>query len=419
MRIIINFLQARSKKLGSDNPLAAIDVKEDTNIKIFTITHWKGTEKFDGNKKISSITLEAQRAGEDWRFKPALDFHNNQCDFIIDGAVSVIANSQDRAAGQESEAHAVFMPNIHVTLKNGAYFAYDNNYNPSHPKKWTLTNFASAGDEAYIQLQKNIDDKTSYTEMTINAGSLYESLDKTTLNSKEYLYGTIDNKHFVVPAEESFKLLVNNSLQMPYGELATTTENVSYPFPINTDNTGDGIQTNVNVGAINAGETYYGLLSNGKGSIALNVTQFPHKGELSASSGDITLKGTEAYKVMKTDADGLTLKTEGDNLLTLSNITINANNKVYIEGNVYLDEIDRCRIAPDVIKFKPKNADEKSVYFCRISTVDTELMGLEAGQITIEGNDNNYPYRVDATASCIYMWLPDGTNELTFKKKRG
>lgn len=100
----------------------------------------------------------------------------------------------------------------------------------------------------------------------------------------------------------------------------------------------------------------------------------------------------------------------------MKDLTINADNKVYIEGNVHLDEINRCRIAPNVIYFK-KDATEVPVYFCRISTVDTELMGLETEKIEIEGNTDNYPSRVDATASCIYMWLPAGSSEIKFKKR--
>ena len=31
------------------------------------------------------------------------------------------------------------MPEVKVTLQNGAYFAYDNEYEPEHPKSWEVT----------------------------------------------------------------------------------------------------------------------------------------------------------------------------------------------------------------------------------------------------------------------------------------
>lgn len=405
----VNTLKAKIGALAG-NLNQAISVGSD-NLKIatFTIKQWSGRN----NSKVSVLDLNAYGSTAGLQ-NVALDFHqNNDCSFTIEGSVAVIAHSNEGFGGN---AAAVYMSAVNVTLSNGAYFSYDGNYNPSHPASWAVTNVASAGDAAYTQ----ITDKTfgnTCTEMTIQTGSLKNELSQ----SENYYYGTIGANHFIYPRSnnqtDNLKLFVANTVTEYYGELATTTENVAYPFPIRTDNTGDGIQANVNVGAVNAGSTYYGQLSNAKGTtIDLNVTQYPHGGELSASTGNITLQGSTNYKVMKTVSDGLTLKAEGENILTLKDLTINADNKVYIKGNVHLDEINRCRIASNVINFK-KDGTDVPVYFCRISTVDTELMGLEAEKIEIEGNTNNYPSRVDATASCIYMWLPAGSSEIKFKKR--
>lgn len=405
----VNTLKAKIGALAG-NLNQAISVGSD-NLKIatFTIKQWSGRN----NSKVSVLDLNAYGSTAGLQ-NVALDFHqNNDCSFTIEGSVAVIAHSNEGFGGN---AAAVYMSAVNVTLSNGAYFSYDGNYNPSHPASWAVTNVASAGDAAYTQ----ITDKTfgnTCTEMTIQTGSLKNELSQ----SENYYYGTIGANHFIYPRSnnqtDNLKLFVANTVTEYYGELATTTENVAYPFPIRTDNTGDGIQANVNVGAVNAGSTYYGQLSNAKGTtIDLNVTQYPHGGELSASTGNITLQGSTNYKVMKTVSDGLTLKAEGENILTLKDLTINADNKVYIKGNVHLDEINRCRIAPNVINFK-KDGTDVPVYFCRISTVDTELMGLETEKIEIEGNTDNYPSRVDATASCIYMWLPAGSSDIKFKKK--
>lgn len=403
----VNTLKAKVGSL-SGNLNQAISVGSD-NLKIetFTIKQWSGRN----DSKISVLNLNAYGSTAGLQ-NVALDFHNNNdCSFTIEGSVAVIAHSDGGLAG--GNAAAVYMSAVNVTLSNGAYFSYDGNYNPSHPASWAVINVASAGDAAYTR----ITDKTfgnTCTEMTIQTGSLKNELSQTT----NYYYGTIGANHFIYPATgNDLRLFVANTVTDYYGELPTTTEGVAYPFPIRTDNTGDGIQANVNVGAVNAGSTYYGQLSKANGTtIDLNVTQYPHEGKLSASAGNITLQGSANYKVMKTVSDGFTLKAEGENILTLKDLTINADNKVYIKGNVHLDEINRCRIAPNVINFK-KDGTDVPVYFCRISTVDTELMGLETEKIEIEGNTDNYPSRVDATASCIYMWLPAGSSDIKFKKR--
>lgn len=405
----VNTLKAKIGALAG-NLNQAISVGSD-NLKIatFTIKQWSGRN----NSKVSVLDLNAYGSTAGLQ-NVALDFHrNNDCSFTIEGSVAVIAHSDGGVGGN---AAAVYMSAVNVTLSNGAYFSYDGNYNPSHPASWAVTNVASAGDAAYTQ----ITDKTfgnTCTEMTIQTGSLKNELSQ----SENYYYGTIGANHFIYPRSnnqtDNLKLFVANTVTEYYGELPATTENVAYPFPIRTDNTGDGIQATVNVGAVNAGSTYYGQLSKANGTtIDLNVTQYPHEGKLSASAGNITLQGSANYKVMKTVSDGLKLKAEGENILTLKDLTINADNKVYIEGNVHLDEINRCRIAPNVINFK-KDGTDVPVYFCRISTVDTELMGLETEKIEIEGNTDNYPSRVDATASCIHMWLPAGSSDIKFKKK--
>lgn len=407
---VAGYNELKSSRNSAQNR-RAIDVGADNvTIESFTIKQWVK----EGSSSAAVLNLKADGALASGNTRPALDFHNdNSCNFIIDGAVAVIANSSN--SGTVSVG-AVYMPAVKVTLQNGAYFTYDDKNSPTHPASWAVTNFASVGGAAETQI-KNKGIATTCTEMTVATGSLKSSLSTVSLNNQNYFYGIIGANHFIYPATENdLKLFVANNLKDYYGELPTTTENVAYPFPIRTDNTGDGIQANVNVGAVSAGGTYYGQLSGANGTINLNVTQYPHGGELSASGGDITLQGSDKYKVLKTVSDGLTLKAEGENILTLKDLTINADNKVYIKGNVHLDEINRCRIAPNVINFK-KDGTDVPVYFCRISTVDTELMGLETEKIEIEGNTDNYPSRVDATASCIYMWLPAGSSDIKFKKK--
>lgn len=376
-----------------------------------TIKYWNK----DNNVNYSSLEL----SGADYNAlgngnMPGIDLHDYTTSFTIEGAV--VVRTSGASDGVLYDGGSAFFSNRNstITLKDGAYFAYtDNDAQSTVPDEanWTISNFASVGGKAINHL-------TSKQSITVNGGNLNAGLKAITNSIGTFYQAKIGEQTFYAPQSgSSFKLLVGDGLKDYYGELATKTEGVVYPFPIRTDNTGDGIQANVNVGAVNAGSTYYGQLSNANGTaIDLNVTQYPHGGELSASAGNITLQGSTNYKVLKTVSDGLTLKAEGENILTLKDLTINADNKVYIEGNVYLDEINRCRIAPGVINFK-KEDTEVPVYFCRISTVDTELMGLEVDKIDIEGNTDNYPSRVDATASCIYMWLPAGSSEIKFKKK--
>lgn len=375
-----------------------------------TIKYWNK----DNNVNYSSLELN----GADYNAlgngdKPGIDLHEYTTSFTIEGAVIVRASGANDGVLYKGGSAFFSNRNSTITLKDGAYFAYtDNGAQSTVPDEanWTISNFASVGGKAINHL-------TSKQSITVNGGNLNADL-KTFTNSVGTFYqAKIGELPFYAPQNgSSFKLLVGDGLKDYYGELATSTEK-AYPFPIRTDNTGDGIQATVNVGAVNAGSTYYGQLSKANGTtIDLNVTQYPHEGKLSASAGNITLQGSANYKVMKTVSDGLKLKAEGENILTLKDLTINADNKVYIEGNVHLDEINRCRIAPNVINFK-KDGTDVPVYFCRISTVDTELMGLETEKIEIEGNTDNYPSRVDATASCIYMWLPAGSSDIKFKKK--
>ena len=400
---------------NSGHPALELGSSGSTDARKLTIKYWDP----EGNQSLATLTLEAK--GESGIITattafPGVDLHDYQTDFVIDGPVMVKAAPANRGSIAADYAEAFFTSaNSKIILSNGAYFTYSNNYKSStvpSVDNWMITNFASVGDAAATLL-------ASKQSILVNGGTLNTDL-KTVANSNVTFYqAKIGEQTFYAPQSgTSFKLLVGDGLKDYYGELPTTTENVAYPFPIRTDNTADGIQANVNVGAVSAGGTYYGQLSGANGTINLNVTQYPHGGELSASGGDITLQGSDKYKVLKTVSDGLTLKAEGENILTLKDLTINADNKVYIKGNVHLDEINRCRIAPNVINFKMvKDGTDVPVYFCRISTVDTELMGLEADKIDIEGNTDNYPSRVDATASCIYMWLPAGSSDIKFKKK--
>lgn len=399
---------------NSGHPALELGSSGSTDARKLTIKYWDP----EGNQSLAALTLEAK--GESGIITattafPGVDLHDYQTDFVIDGPVMVKAAPANRGSIAAEYAEAFFTSvNSKIILSNGAYFTYSNNYKSStvpSVDNWMITNFASVGDAAATLL-------VSKQSITVNGGSLNVGL-KAIINSIGTFYqAKIGEQTFYAPQSgSSFELLVGDGLKDYYGEVATQTEGVVYPFPIRTDNTGDGIQATVNVGAVNAGSTYYGQLSGANGTINLNVTQYPHGGELSASGGDITLQGSDKYKVLKTVSDGLTLKAEGENILTLRDLTINADNKVNIEGNVYLDEINRCRIAPGVINFKKQDGTEVPVYFCRISTVDTELMGLDADQIEIEGNTDNYPCRVYATASCIYMWLPAGSSEIKFKKK--
>lgn len=409
---------AGSNALTADNsndghPALELGSSGSTDARKLTIKYWDP----DGNQSLAALTLTAGAETSNFGFTeafPGVDLHDYVTDFVVDGSV-VLQAKPAQAYGLYTDGAAFYSSTSStIILSNGAYFTYSNDYaNSTVPSmdNWTITNFASVGGAAANHL-------TSKQSITVNGGNLNANLKAITNSIGTFYQAKIGEQTFYAPQSgSSFKLLVGDGLKDYYGELATKTEGVVYPFPIRTDNTGDGIQANVNVGAVNAGSTYYGQLSNANGTaIDLNVTQYPHGGELSASAGNITLQGSTNYKVLKTISDGLTLKAEGENILTLKDLAINADNKVYIEGNVYLDEINRCRIAPGVINFK-KEDTEVPVYFCRISTVDTELMGLEVDKIDIEGNTDNYPSRVDATASCIYMWLPAGSSEIKFKKK--
>lgn len=408
---------AGSNALTADNsnnghPALELGSSGSTDARKLTIKYWDP----DGNQSLAALTLTAGAETSNVGFTrafPGVDLHDYVTDFVVDGSVVLQAKPVQAFGSYDDGAAFYSSTSSTITLSNGAYFTYSNDYESSTVPSidnWKITNFASVGGAAanHLNGKQNI---------IVNGGNLSTDL-KTFINSVGTFYqAKIGELPFYAPQNgSSFKLLVGDGLKDYYGELATSTEK-AYPFPIRTDNTGDGIQATVNVGAVNAGSTYYGQLSKANGTtIDLNVTQYPHGGELSASAGNITLQGSANYKVMKTVSDGLTLKAEGENILTLKDLTINADNKVYIKGNVHLDEINRCRIAPNVINFK-KDGTDVPVYFCRISTVDTELMGLETEKIEIEGNTDNYPSRVDATASCIYMWLPAGSSDIKFKKK--
>ena len=415
-----NSLQAqKSSSIGTiDNPLAAIKIEN--NVNNFTIKYWEGTQE-NTNKDLSVLDLEAHNADIANNTRPAIETNGNT-NVIIEGPIAVYAKSKDRSAGAEAQGASIKMQQATVKLQNGAYFNYDK---PdltgsldrfSNPSNWEIIGFAFAGDEAYNQIQSKIS-KETYTEMKINAGSLYNDLAKSSLNGTAYLYGTIGNGHFVVPAKSSFNLFVHNSVNTPYGEVATNTNNVNYPFPIHTDNTADSrIKGEVNVGAAVASTTYYGQL-NGQtqGDFKLNVAQYPHAGTLSASTENITLEGTKEYNKLHTVSDGFNLSASNNHILTLTGITIPANNKVYVSGDVRLGT--GCSISDDVVKLRTNN-NEVSVYYCQINYMNTELAKPEA-EIEIENNTNNYPYAIDTYQKIIYMWLPvgdDGKN-LTFKVK--
>lgn len=414
-----NYLRAQRNGAGAgNNNYAAIDIG---NINNFTIKHWEGTEN-NNNKDFSVLDLKAHSAPAINNNRPAIQTNGNT-NVTIEGPIAVYAKSSEVGDGGTQRGGSTLMSGATVTLQNGAYFEYDdpklqleNQDRFSNPSNWEIIGFAFAGDEAYKQIKDKISQDT-YTEMIINAGSLYDDLAKPSLNGTAYLYGTIGNGHFVVPAKPSFNLFVNNNVNTPYGEVATNTENVNYPFPIHTDNTADSrILTEVNVGAAVASSTYYGQLNGQtKGDFKLNVAQYPHAGTLNASTGNITLEGTKEYNKLHTVSEGFNLSASANHTLTLTGITIPANNKVYVSGDVRLGT--GCSISDDVVKFRT-NGNEVSVYYCQINYMNTELAKPDV-EIEIENNDKNYPYAIDTYQKIIYMWLPVGNDgkDLTFKVK--
>ena len=98
---------------NSANNRRAIDVgTNNTTIDNFTIKQWVK----EGSSSVAVLNLIADGALAPGNTRPALDFHDdNSCNFIIDGAVAVIANSSN--SGTYS-ARAVYMPEVKVMLQN-------------------------------------------------------------------------------------------------------------------------------------------------------------------------------------------------------------------------------------------------------------------------------------------------------------
>lgn len=413
---------AGSNALTADNsnnghPALELGSSGSTDARKLTIKYWDP----DGNQSLAALTLTAGAetlnvAGT--RAFPGVDLHDYVTDFVVDGSV-VLQAKPVQAFGTYADGAAFYSSTSStITLSNGAYFTYSNDYaNSTVPSmdNWTITNFASVGDAAVTLL-------ASKQSITVNGGNLNADL-KTFTNSVGTFYqAKIGEQTFYAPQSgTSFKLLVGDGLKDYYGELATQTENVAYPFPIHSENAAAAIPSTVNVGVAQAGGSYVGQLDGQtQGDFTLNVGTYSHGGTLSASAGDITLAGTQNYKTLNTTKEGLTLNTENNHTLTLNNITIPAGNKVLVNGDVRLGtDNSRCFIENDVIKFKKSDNNEESVYFCQISYVDTDLeAAIEADAIEVVGNDAGYPSVIDLAGNQILMWLPVGSHpDIKFQLK--
>lgn len=414
---------AGSNALTADNrnnghPALELGSSGSTDARKLTIKYWDP----DGNQSLAALTLTANVENGLNLFGtepfPGVDLHEYVTDLSINGSVSFRAVSVQGPATRESAEAFFTSTDSKITLSNGAYFTYSNSYKTSqvpNATNWTITNFASVGDAAVTLL-------ASKQSITVNGGNLNADL-KTFTNSVGTFYqAKIGEQTFYAPQSgTSFKLLVGDGLKDYYGELATQTENVAYPFPIHSENAAAAIPSTVNVGVAQAGGSYVGQLDGQtQGDFTLNVGTYSHGGTLSASAGDITLAGTQNYKTLNTTKEGLTLNTENNHTLTLNNITIPAGNKVLVNGDVRLGTgSSRCFIENDVIKFKKSDSSEESVYFCQISYVDTDLEAASAADaIEVVGNKAGYPSVIDLAGNQILMWLPVGSHpDIKFQLK--
>lgn len=409
-----NYLHAYSDRVGvgRNNEIAAIMVSSNTTS--FTIQYWNNNSP---TNKVSVLELQGEGTNVPTdNFRTGLYFNQEDNYLTINGPVAVLAHSQNGwAEGQDAPAAEI--DKINVKLSNGAHFAYDRNYmDGHHPKSWEIENFASAGDEAYEQIIQYIEkEQKGVTATTVKVNNLHNELAKQTLNSKQYLYGTISSETFVVPDNaDKFKLLFNNTVKYYYGEVAAE-GSLNYPFPIRMEDNPGKILTEVNVGSAISGDEYLGLLEGKEqNTITLNVGKYPHSGIITASqTNSITIMGTPQYRTLNADATtGLTLNGT-NNTITLNGIN-SESGSINISGDVRLK--GECNIQDGITKYQ-----DTDVYYYIINYKNTDLAEATEDIIIMNKKLNtkiDYPFTVDKAADVIYAWLPESPG-LTFEVKAG
>lgn len=407
-----------------DNEISAIMVK---NAKSFTIKHWSGPQ--DNSQKTSTLKLHGESSS--WvgdGARAGLYYHINS-PITIDG-VTVLAYSHEITAWTYAAPAidiAIDIVGPSITLKNGAYFAYDNIHKPSTvptADKWAIENFAAVGGEAAKLL-------ASKPSMTVKGGNLTDKLQSTSLDGFGNVYtGKIGEYAFVAnvlkddnSSQSNFKLLIGgaddafqeaNNTPYYYGEVTTQTSGTSFPFPIRKEGAPD-ILPEANIGAASSADTYLGQINQQTNSyINLNVANYPHTGELTASTNNISLIGNrESYQTMLTGTGGFTLGSSDEKTLTLESINIPTGCNINIKdinSDVRLGEKvlgKGCTIADDVIKY-----GGESVYYCLINYSNTNFDDNINENATIKlkegSSDISYPYTVDSEYNTIHAWLPQG-----------
>ena len=390
------------------------------NAQSITIVPW--TEKIQDNS-IPVIRFNADGSNAALQ-TPYSGIQLNNSQFTIKGAVAVLSvGGSDLLAGSQ-EAPAVDMKGTSVTLEDGAYFSIHGDYQDSNlmPSKWEITNFASAGRHAYLAIEQlENTGGTNFTSTNVIVPSKFQTDINPTGTTSEttFLQGYFNNTKFTIPSRQirdnqdnelddksyDFKFFVNNNTtECYYGEFTTGTLDVTYPFPIRY---ADGnIAKSTKVGAAAIGDNYVGYLKEiTSGTYTLNVNKYPHSGELTASNGNITLKGDDSYKMLAAKDKEFTLKGTENFYLKLADITIPAGNTVNIAGDV---RVENCTIMQDVTKF-----NNESVYYCTISYQNTDLAKVtDVNDITVT-NNQSYPYKIDHDYYLIHIWLPNDASKVT------
>lgn len=379
----------------------------------FTIKHWPG-ETEPATLIVKSTSGYVNNYGAS-----ALDFHDNNLFFNIEGAVLVKVKSGNGAASG-GDVRAMYAPNTTIKLSQGSCFSYHDDHSESSrgPQGYEIVDFASVGGKAVTNTSshnlvttvqtKNLEDKFT----TANGA-------KKNIDGLNYYVGTFDSKPFIAPdieqdGQHSFKFLRGTSYRSTtyYGELA------GIPFPIKSEN-GDNMIVASNVGAALAGGNYYATLNqlSSVASPTLNVGKFSHSGELTASTTNITLSGTADYKTLNTTDKGFTLN-GNTHTLTLSNLTIPTGNTVYVNGDVRLDQTQPCTIAEGVTKFNRPQSSAIDVYYYTANVSELGISSLNEVTITTHQNYPNLPITFENNT--LHMWLPNvpiGDLKLQITKK--
>ncbi|WFE86547.1 hypothetical protein [Parabacteroides chongii] len=372
--------------IGETGSWPAIGTKNLSNL---TIAYWDKDHK----NTPSYLYLVA---GNTVTNKEGLRLEGN-CNLTITGPVAVVAQS-----GTEAPPHspAVNMNNAIVTLKDGAYFSYNNAENPKHPDNWKIENFASAGDEALRQIGTKLG---TNNPMQINVD--FSQFTPSELYN-DYVHGEIGTQKFITKAtSDKFTLLVPSSNMNYYGELET--DNEKLPFALRNS---DGTQMpKVYAGAATSSGNYYAQIKDiQQGTYNLNVSQYPHSGQLQASLSDIIIKGVDDHKIMYiATEEGLEL--DGNNhTIWLKNITIPSPYQIKVNNDVRLGEkvLNESCFLGSAAKF-----NDTDVYYCIINYRNTDLEEKSDIRIYDESGTNpvNYPQTLDTEEMLIYAWLPKQT----------